>query len=236
MEKVTIRYCFRLENGTIEDFPLEFEASSMTLVSPVSNNLPDWAKLDFGQCENCPLSVLENPYCPLALSIAPIVDRFDGILSYETLGLDVDTDDRRTSHQTTAQRAVSSLMGLVIATSGCPHMNYFKPMARFHLPLANEDETAYRSCSMYMMAQYFRHQKGLDSDQTLAGMQKIYRNVQTVNYATAQRLRVAATTDSSINALISLDIFAQMIPFTIEDSMNPLESLFAPFLAPEGLS
>jgi hypothetical protein len=30
-----------------------------------------------------------------------------------------------------------------------------KPMARFHLPLASEEETIYRATTMYLLAQYF---------------------------------------------------------------------------------
>jgi hypothetical protein len=42
-----------------------------------------------------------------------------------------------------------------VATSGCRYTAYFKPMARFHLPFANEEETAYRAISMYLLSQRF---------------------------------------------------------------------------------
>ena len=39
-----------------------------------------------------------------------------------------------------------------MATAGCPWTDRLRPMARFHLPFANEAETVYRSVSMYLLS------------------------------------------------------------------------------------
>ena len=62
-----------------------------------------------------------------------------------------------------------------MATSGCPHMDFFKPMARFHLPLANAEETVYRATSMYLLAQYFLQREGKEADMELEGLKKYIR-------------------------------------------------------------
>jgi hypothetical protein len=46
-------------------------------------------------------------------------------------------------------------MGLLIAGSSCPYTHFFKPMARFHLPFANKDETLWRAAATYLLARYF---------------------------------------------------------------------------------
>jgi len=65
-------------------------------------------------------------------------------------------------------------MGLVIATSGCPHTLFLKPMARFHLPLASVTETIYRASAMYLTAQYFLKQDGKEVDFSLNNIRKIF--------------------------------------------------------------
>jgi hypothetical protein len=123
-------------------------------------------------------------------------------------------------------------MGLIIATSGCPHTAFFRPMARFHLPLATEAETLYRAVSMYLLAQYFLKNEGRPADLDLAGLKNIYANVGIVNRAVADRIRNATKKDSAINALVLLDVFTMALPFAIEDSLQDLRYLFTPYFHP----
>ncbi len=54
--------------------------------------------------------------------------------------------------ETTAQQAMSSVLGLIMATAGCPWTDRLRPMARFHLPFASDAETLYRSISMFLLS------------------------------------------------------------------------------------
>ena len=236
MEIISIRYCFIVgkEPERVEEvFDLQIDAKNLELQDNIPKVLPEWAKLDFYQCSNCPLDVREHPYCPMAANLVNIVNRFDSLLSYNEIHLVVTTKERTISQLTTIQRAVGSLMGLVIATCGCPHSVFFKPMARFHLPLANNQETIYRAASMYLLAQYFLRKKGKPVDWNLRGLEEIYTNIQVVNFTIAERLRAATKTDSVLNALVELDIYAQTLSLVIEDSLEEIRFLFDPYLNPE---
>ena len=125
-------------------------------------------------------------------------------------------------------------MGIVIATSGCPHTVFLKPMARFHLPFATEEETLYRATSMYLLAQYFLQREGKKGDFELQGLREIYDNIQLVNTAIAKRLRAACKTDASVNAIICLDMYAKAIPYVIEESLEEIRYLFTPYLTDRG--
>jgi len=211
---------------------LRLDVQRLELLGNNPENLPPWTNLDFHQCPNCPLTPQTHPHCPLATSLVNIVKRFESTLSYDEIHLEVVTEERSVFHDTTAQKGIGSLMGLVIATSACPHTAFFKPMARFHLPLANKEETIYRATSMYLLAQYFLKKQGHNADFDLKGLTKIYKNVQTINIAIANRLRAATETDSSVNALIFLDIFAKSLPYIIEESLEEIRHLFTPFFPP----
>jgi len=230
MDNIAIEYCFRLTDNTQEVFLLELDAHNLELLNNVPENLPEWTSLGFHQCPNCPLTGSTHPDCPLASNLVNIVRRFDHILSYDEIHMDVITEERRVSQRTTAQRGLSSLMGIVIAASGCPHTVFFKPMARFHLPLASEEETLYRAASMYLLAQYFLHREGGNADFELQGLKKIYKNIQLVNTTIAKRLRAAIKTDSSVNAIILLDMYAKAMPYVIDESLKEIRYLFTPYL------
>lgn len=230
MKNITIAYRFRLPDSTQEEFGLEFDARTLELVSSSPHASRQWTRLDFHQCPNCPLDSNTHPECPLSLKLVDIVKPFDHIMSYETIHVDVITKERNISKQTTAQRGLSSLMGLVIASSGCPHTAFFRPMARFHLPLASVTETIYRASSMYLLSQYFLKQNGKSTDPDLKGLERIYDNMREVNIAVAKRLRYATKADSSVNAIVILDAFAMAMPTCIEESLNDLQYLFTSYL------
>jgi len=229
METVTIQYCFTLANGIREAIDLKLDAKNLDLIVSSRDTFPSWTNLDFQQCPNCPLTISKHKYCPLAVSLVDIVKRFEDIISYDQVHLDVSTKERSVSQETTAQKGISSLMGLLMATSGCPLTAFFKPMARFHLPLANEEETIYRATSMYLLAQYFLKNDGKSADFKLDGLKKIYKNMQIINTAIAKRLRAGTETDSSLNAIVLLDLFARALPLVIEDSLQEIRYLFSSF-------
>ncbi|MCJ7546297.1 MAG: hypothetical protein MUP30_05665, partial [Deltaproteobacteria bacterium] len=228
MGTMTIKYYFTLPEGVREVFNLQIDAQELELVGGMPDVLPSWAKLDFHQCPNCPLTPDTYPHCPLTAHLVDIVRRFEGLVSYSEIQVDVMTAERFITQETTVQRGMSSLMGLVMATSGCPHMAFFKPMARFHLPFASAEETVYRATSMYLLAQYFLHKEGHPADLDLTGLREIYNNIEIVNVAVAKRLRTATEADSAINAIILLDIYTKAIPVVIEESLEEIRYLFAP--------
>jgi len=225
-----IRYRFRMPDNSSEEFKLELNPLNLELKGNIPEYLPPWTKLDFHQCPNCPLDVLTHPHCPLAANIVNVVQRFDGLISYDNVVVDVITEERWIILHTTAQKGISSMMGLVIATCGCPHTAFFKPMARFHLPLASEEETIFRATSTYLLAQYYLKKECRIVDFEFEGLTRIYNNIQIINVAIAERLRAATVTDSSINAIVLLDSYAQALPLAIEKSLAEIRHLFSSFL------
>ena len=230
-QPLVIEYSFRLQDNSEELFTIRLDPQTLeTLLEPKAEPLPHWTELSFSQCASCPLTQASSPHCPAAVNIAPIVRRGEKLLSFDVLDLQVTTAERVISQKTTAQRALCSLMGLVIATSGCPHTALFKPMARFHLPLANEEETIFRATATYMLAQYFVRTGGGEADFNLEKLRDLYRTIQEVNQAMATRVRSGSKTDSSVNAIVLLDMYAKALPYVIKQSLEELRYLFEPFL------
>ena len=225
-QTLLIRYRFIFPKGLEEIIEVKIDKQTMESLPENAGNPPDWCKLDFHQCPNCPLRTDTHPYCPLATRLVKLMATCHNALSYDEVEMEVTTPERTVSKSTTAQRAVSSLMGLIMATSGCPHMEFLKPMARFHLPLATEEETIFRVVSTYLLAQYFRHQHALSTDLELVNLKKIYAQIRIVNVAMASRLRTVSVEDSAVNAVILLDIFAKIVPYLVEDSLEEIRYLF----------
>jgi hypothetical protein len=224
--RIAIQYRFIFPRQHEELIEVVIDCRNMEAVSDIPVPAPDWCKLDFHQCPNCPLDVGQYADCPLALRLVRVIAASRNVISYDEVGMEVTTPERTVTKRTTAQRALSSLMGLVMATSGCPHMAFFKPMARYHLPLATEEETIFRAVSTYLLQQYFHHKQSHPVDLDLKGLKNIYAEIGKVNAAMAERLRAIQTEDSAINAVVRLDLLAKALPYSVEDSLEEIRYLF----------
>jgi hypothetical protein len=225
-QHLVIHYRFIFQQGREELVEVKINKNTMESVWEGASPYPDWCKLEFQQCSNCPLSVVTHPSCPLAIQLQKLLPASHQVSSYDEVDMEATTPERVVSKHTTVQRAISSLMGLMMATSGCPHMAFLKPMARFHLPLATEEETLFRSVSAYLLAQYFRQKQGLSTDFELNRLKSKYAEISVVNMSMAARLRSVSQEDSAINAVVLLDVFAKILPYSIDESLEEIRYLF----------
>lgn len=226
MDEVNITYNFHFPGGEVHRFPVKLDSHTLELYEPKYISLP-WTALDYQQCPHCPLDDTTHKDCPMALSLSKLSDFCDSCNSHDEVLIEVRTRERMVSQTTTVQRGLSSLLGLVLAVSGCPYTHYLKPMARFHLPFASEEETIYRSVSMYVLAQFLLAKENQITDINLNGLKKAYENLQTVNSYMAKRIRQAFKRDPAINAVVLLDLLAKTLPYSIDESLQEIRHLFA---------
>jgi hypothetical protein len=184
---------------------------------------PFWTELTFSRCANCPLDERLNAHCPAALQLASALEPLSALVSFDTVGVTVTQAERTVYAQTSAQQAMSSVIGLVMATSGCPWTDHLRPMARFHLPFASEAETVYRSIGMFLLA---RAIAGSDESHGFAALEELYQNLHVVNRDMSRRLGAAARTDPARNAMALLDAYTTLLPEALERSLDELSPLF----------
>ena len=226
----SISYTFTLPDGSKETFELVFNSKTVELVKKTPNKSPFWTQLEYEQCPHCPLSPSTHPNCPVALNLVPVIQRFDHLMSFDRIIVEVISNERRVAQKTSAQEGISSLMGLLIAGSSCPITHFFKPMARFHLPFANKDETLWRAAATFLLGRFFTDSGLKEADLDLDGLVTIYHEVALLNDAMVDRLRAAASKDSTVNALVHLDVFAKFLTPPLEDSLSQIKPFFNPFL------
>lgn len=233
MEPIKYQYRFCFEGGREESFDIRLDSRTLDPLDPPVEKPPEWTRLEFGKCSHCPLDPLEVFFCPLAVRLQPLVERMGDVVSIDNMEVKVSLDERLITRSASAQEGISALMGIITATSGCPHTVFFKPMARFHLPFANTEETFYRAASMYMLGQYYRWQAGKSVDMELDGLLNFYSQVEIVNKGIAERLRAERREDGTVNAIVLLDMFVKSMPILIHETLNELAPLFKPYIDAE---
>jgi hypothetical protein len=224
-EPLRLRYRFDLPNGSQQSLELLFDPKDFRLVNLVPAEPPFWTELKFNQCSNCPLSTQEHSHCPAAVHMAPAIDSLKALVSFDTVGVTVEQEERTVHVETSAQQALSSVLGLIMATAGCPWTDRLRPMARFHLPFASETETVYRSVCMFLLA---RELIGAEADQGegFEPLERLYENLHTVNRDVSRRLGAATRTDPARNAIALLDSYTTLLPLALESLLAELTPLF----------
>ncbi|MBI2500498.1 MAG: hypothetical protein HYW02_03320 [Deltaproteobacteria bacterium] len=222
-----ILYHFRLKDGNEKRFKVLLDVNNLRLKNPVPTNPPPWTALTYEQCPNCPLKKEKEPFCPPALHLAEVIEYFKDFISYDEADITIETAARQYQKKTTLQRGLSSIIGLYMATSGCPVLNKLRPLAPFHLPFATLEETQYRILSMYLLAQYFLKKGGKKPDWGFKKLGQIYREIKIVNKAFSQRLRTLEGEDALPNAVVILNAMADTISRAVDlKLLQRMERLF----------
>ena len=215
---MNVHYDFKFQDGRTVEFKVTDKPSRP------SDSLPSWTKLEHCQCSNCPLKASESPHCPAATEILPVVEAFRDEGAYQKVEVKV-TDDRRSYvKQTALEEALRSLLGLKMATSGCPVLSELKPMAVHHLPFANTDEFIMRSVSHYLLQQYFSKRNHQTPDWELKGLVERNQRLQLVNQALWQRIHSVCRGDSNLKALLNFFSMASSVSFSLESQLRKLEA------------
>lgn len=216
-DHIKFLYKFSFQNQIDVSFEIRINYKTLLIENDVSHITKDWTKLENFECPNCPLDKSRNEYCPLARNLAGVLDFFNSLPSYEKAKVSVETNDRTTTKQTTVQIGVGSLIGIIMASSGCPIIGVLRPLVRFHLPFASLEETEYRVFSTYVFAQYFKFITGEEPDWELKKLKAAYKQIQIVNTSIVTKLSDVELNDTSRNAVVTLSSFAEYIIFNLED-------------------
>ncbi len=226
-----IKYEFYFDDERTECFDMQFSDKTLNMEPfPLENEEP-WTFLECKQCSVCTLKPSDNKYCPVARNLSYVLLQFKNDASFKKATIRVISDSRTTEKHTTLEEGVSPLMGLIMATSGCPILDKFKPMAFTHLPFSNEVETIFRAVGVYLTAQYICMKKNIPPDWELKHFTDMYSKVNQINADFSERVRELKGKDANINALVLLDLFAQVGTFYFsEDWMKQLEPYFSAYL------
>lgn len=233
MNNIFYNYKFDFPDGNQKEFMVDFDNQSLRSVLPDGNQYPDWAQLEFHQCLNCPLTSEDYLYCPLAVNLVPIIYWCKELASYDEVDVTITSAEREVRAHTSLQRAVSSLLGLLMSSSACPKMKFLRPLAHFHLPLATHEETIFRAVSAAFLKKYFDDKEDKNDQDQLVELKQQYEELQDLNRFIAERIRGATKRDAAVNAIVLLDVLSKSVSYSIDDSLQQIRYLFENNSEPE---
>ncbi|HPI38594.1 MAG TPA: hypothetical protein PK397_11685 [Ignavibacteriaceae bacterium] len=217
--EITFSYLFKFDSGKEIKFEVKMEKDSLVIIRKQGEVYPDWTKLENFKCPHCPLDETLLDFCPLAINLVEIINNFANHNSYENVNIYVESPNRNYNKYTSLQSGVSSLLGLIMVSSGCPVLGKLKPMLHFHLPFATLEETEIRAFSFYLLAQYIKWKRGESPDWEMNNLSNIYEDIRVLNRNVSRKIADLEEKDTSINSVVVLNNFADYVTFTLDEKM-----------------
>ena len=218
-DELEYTYTFIFPDGQQKVLSIKVDKATLGIIRKDRSHYPEWAKLSKFKCPHCPLSEEKYDYCPLAMNLVDIIEQFRDLPSFQNAEILVETQQRSYSKKTSLQAGVSSLLGILMVSSGCPIMGKLKPMLHFHLPFASLEETQFRALSFYLLSQYIVWKRGAEPDWEMNNLVNIYEEIRELNHSVSKKIVNLEEMDTSINSLVILNNFADYVTFTIDEKM-----------------
>ena len=229
METIFYEYIIYFPDESIRRYRVDIDKKRRRIINTNINAEDgiEWTDLENYQCENCPLNTKDFPKCPIAHNLHSLVEVFGDQISFEEVSVEIISDQRTYKKDTTLQIALQSLFGILMAASDCPNMNFLSSMVLFHLPFASFEETILRAASFYLLKQYFLKRDNQQYDYSMEGLKKQYEAVEKVNQGLLDRIQSIETEgDASLNAITTLNAFAQMFSLQYELDLASIQYVF----------
>jgi hypothetical protein len=228
-----VEYTFTLSDGATHSYRVNIDRAPAQ--ADPARPPAAWTALAFKPCANCPLKTDTHPHCPVALDMEDIANHFRDIHSLEAVTVEVKTPDRTYVKYCDVQTGLRGLLGLIMASSACPITSQLKALSYYHLPFANAEETLFRAVAAYLLQQYFIRKAGGEPDMKLAGLQRLYGDLQIVNAGFKARLDAASENEANIAAINSLNFLSTSVATSLDAALHRLKSKFAtPLKSPAG--
>jgi len=230
LDTIFYEYIIHFPDKEVRHYRVEIDKKSRRIIQSDKsfNDSVEWTNLNYCKCSNCPLNMAAYSKCPVAFNLHSLVEVFKDRISYEEVSVEIISNQRSYKKETTLQIALQSLFGILMAASDCPNMKFLSSMVIFHLPFASFEETILRAASFYLLKQYFQKASNQSYDFSMDGLKKQYEDVEIVNQGLLERIHSMETEgDASLNAITTLNAFAQMFSLQYELDLASLQYVFA---------
>ena len=219
MDDRVIRYIFQLEDREVV-FDVETEPHGVDSDA----EFPGWARLEHRQCACCPLKASDCKYCPVATQMHELLEAFSDNKSTERVQVTVESSERNYYQACDLQVGINSLMGLMMATSGCPVLKELGAMASFHIPFCSTQETLHRTVGSYLTKQYFVEFEGGEPDWELKHLKELYDVLEGLNQDFSKRVQSSIRSDAVSNAVIMFFATSVVVASSLDQQLQRHQS------------
>lgn len=204
------------------ELPLRFSVdprrpSSLERVPPDAR--AEWTRLEHHKCRVCPL---QASHCPAAVDLQAILPAFADRKSTDVVTVRVEGPERTYVRTTDMQTGLQSLIGLVMGSSACPALRWFRWLSYTHLPFASMEETVSRITGYYLLRQYLRDKGQFD----IGELSRLYENLGIVNNDFYARVQSISRKEANLNAMAGWSSTSLLVALSLDEMLQELAKHF----------
>ncbi|EQC49893.1 hypothetical protein M899_2615 [Bacteriovorax sp. BSW11_IV] len=222
----TYKYKISFANGEVYTKDIVIDNIDGTLVESeiIPKDLEEMARLDFCKCTHCPYSEKEFKYCPVFRNITQVVNDFKNHNPHEVVTASVEFNGRKVETKDELHVPLTSLVGLLMASSECEYFDFLKPMAKTHQPFSTYEETLIRVVSFYFLNRFLC---GHTLDWNIQELRKQYQDLEKVNAGILERIKaIKDGAEAEAEAVLVLDSFIKNFSWEYELNLDDLKEFF----------
>jgi hypothetical protein len=217
-----------------KDFSYAVEEEIVEGKAPLEGTaaFPAWTRLECHRCSHCPLAVQYVPYCPPALNMVKLVEKFSDCNSFEPVTLHVVNGVQKHSTTTDLQTALAYLYPVILLRSACPYAPLLRPMEKFIKPFPDLEDALFYSLSFELIKKRLFDGGFGTSNVEDECVSKDFYNIAMAFHGLLNRLRAASHNDANINAIIKDIQWSYNILHSQESILDRLKPYFTEDIGP----
>jgi hypothetical protein len=216
-----IDYQIRKPCGTKIHIPIQLDERGLKRNPEAAADAPEMpAGVSEYMGEDCRACERHYRHCKAETAIVDVAERFDDLHSTDFITTEVTIEGRTVRLESPAPRALASLMGLLMASSGCPRLIPFRAMALFHQPFATAEENVVRAAGFWLIRCWT--QGTTTEESPFTALQQVWDSLEDVNRHVGEKLLARTTSDAASNGIAFLDVLAKMGTLGLDSALDML--------------
>ncbi len=217
-----IDYQIKKPCGGVVDIPVVLDEQG--LASPAGTGQTPVGPVEY-MGEHCQACEAHHGCCKAERALDGVLTEFENLKSTDWVNASVRMEGRQVSVESPAPRVLASLLGLLMASSGCPRLIPFRAMALYHLPFATAEENAIRAAGFWLMRCWIQGEP-LDEN-PFSALQTAWDNLEEVNRHVSQKVLARSQHDAASNGIAFLDVLAKMGTMGLESALETLRPVLS---------
>jgi Domain of unknown function (DUF6901) len=165
--------------------------------------IPHWALLEHHQCPNCPLRRDKHKFCPLVLTLYPVLTYLSDVSSIDIIRITIKETLITTKIELPAQDSLLILLPRLVILSNCPHWRYNRWAYRYFSYTSDYQFWIFEALAIALTREFLLNDKLPDKDEILMRVQSRLAALKITIDSLIMRIKGTSGKDAGLNALIS---------------------------------
>ena len=185
-----------------------------------NKDIPPWVLLKHHQCPNCTFRHDERKYCPLCLTLYPVLTYFSDVSSTEHIKITIKETLFSTQIELSAQDSLLILLPYLAILSDCPHWRYNRWVYRYFSYASDYKFWVFEALAISLVREFVLSDEFPDKKEMLMKVQRRLETLKITIDSLIMRTKGVLEKDASLNALVSGNHLTTLLEMKMDECIE----------------